>query len=64
MQKLDKPSEKVLRQHREREQRGLLPPVLLKYSKVTGFYVEAATDIPELTLLGEYLGQVRTDSQV
>ena len=42
---------------------GILPPVILKHDKSLGFYVEAAQDLPELTLLGEYLGQVRTDAQ-
>ena len=63
LQKLDKESERVLRQFREREAQGMLPPVILKTDPICGFYVEAASDLPELTLLAEYLGQVRTDTQ-
>ena len=33
------------------------------YDGMQGFYVKAATDLPELALLAEYLGQVRTDQQ-
>ena len=33
------------------------------YDDMQGFYVKAAADLPELTLLAEYLGQVRTDQQ-
>lgn len=36
------------------------PPVLIKSDDQTGFYVEAAQDIPALTLICEYIGQVRT----
>ena len=63
LQKLDKESERVLREFRKREQQGFLPPVILKTDPICGFYVEAASDLPELTLLAEYLGQVRTDKQ-
>lgn len=37
--------------------------MILKTDPICGFYVEAAADMPELTLLAEYLGQVRTDAQ-
>ena len=40
-----------------------VPPILIKTSEITGFYVEAAQDIPSLTLLCEYAGQVRTAFQ-
>ena len=33
----------------------------MKYDNCQGFYIKAAVDLPELTLLAEYLGQVRTD---
>ena len=42
LQKLDKTSEKILKEFREREKKGILPPVLLKQDKELGFYVEAA----------------------
>jgi len=48
---------------REREGRGVLPPVLIKHDSMQGFYVEAAQDLPDLTLLCEYLGEVRTSRQ-
>ena len=48
---------------RQRETDGILPPLIMKYDSMQGFYVEAAQDLPELTLLAEYLGQVRTDKQ-
>ena len=37
--------------------------MILKSDPICGFYVEAASDLPELTLLAEYLGQIRTDKQ-
>ena len=40
-----------------------VPPVIIKSDDVTGFYMEAAQDIPSLTLLCEYVGQVRTAFQ-
>ena len=63
MQKLDKESEEVLHKFRERESQGVLPPLLMCYDGMQGFYVKAATDLPEFALLAEYLGQVRTDQQ-
>ena len=56
LQKLDKESERVLKEFREREAQGVLPPVILKTDPICGFYVEAASNMPELTLLAEYLG--------
>ena len=50
-------------QLRERESKLQLPPVTLDYDPQAGFYVRAATDLPELTLLAEYLGQVRTEDE-
>ena len=35
----------------------------MKHDPRQGFYIIAAQDIPELSLLAEYLGQVRTDGQ-
>lgn len=29
-----------------------------------GFYVKAACDMPELTLIAEYFGEVRTEEQI
>jgi hypothetical protein len=60
---LDAENKRVLQQFRDRESQGHLPPVVLKYDCKQGFYVVAATNIGELTLLAEYLGQVRTDKQ-
>ena len=42
---------------------GHLPPLFLRHDAIQGFYVEAACDLPELTLIAEYLGQVRTCAQ-
>lgn len=61
LQKLDKVSEEILRQHRERELQGILPPLTMKYDAIQGFFIEAACNLPELTLVAEYFGQVRTD---
>ena len=63
LQKLDKESEAVLLQFRARETQGVLPPVIMHHDPIQGFYVAAARDLPELTLIAEYLGQVRTDMQ-
>jgi hypothetical protein len=41
----------------------MLPPLTLHYNPMAGFEVKAAQDLPELTLLCEYLGQVRYESQ-
>ena len=35
----------------------------MHHDPIQGFYVAAADDLPELTLIAEYLGQVRTDMQ-
>jgi hypothetical protein len=63
LQKLDAENKRVLELFRDRENQGLLPPVILQSDSRQGFFVIAATDLPELTLLAEYLGQVRTDKQ-
>ena len=63
MQKLDKTSQATLHTFRERERQGHLPPLTLKYDEQQGFYVEAACNMQELTLVAEYLGQVRTGAQ-
>ena len=34
LQKLDKVSEEILRQHRERESHGILPPLTMKYDAI------------------------------
>ena len=39
---------------------GILPPLLIKHDHDQGFYVEAAQDLADLSLLGEYIGEVRT----
>lgn len=53
-----------MKEFREKQsQHNLLPPVVLTADERQGFYVVAATDLPELTLLAEYLGEVRTDKQ-
>ena len=33
-----------------------IPPVILKYNQQWGYFVEAAIDIPALTLICEYTG--------
>jgi hypothetical protein len=48
---------------RDREKLGILPPVLIKYEDKQGFFVESAVDMPDLTLLCEYIGEVRTNRQ-
>ena len=42
----------------------MVPPVLIKHDKVCGFYDCAASDMPELTIIAEYFGQVRTEEQI
>ncbi len=34
---------------------------MIKYDAAQGFYVEAAVDLPDLTLICEYIGEVRTN---
>ena len=53
----------VIHQLRKREEIGILPPLLLKFDPIQGFYVEAAQDLADLTLLCEYAGEVRTFRQ-
>ena len=36
---------------------------MIEYDKLQGFYCTAATDIPDYTLLAEYIGEVKPDSQ-
>ena len=43
--------------------KNFIPPVIIKCDETTGFYMEAAQDIPSLTLICEYVGQVRTAYQ-
>jgi hypothetical protein len=40
-----------------------VPPVLINYSKAAGFSVTAALEIEPLTLICEYVGEVRTAEQ-
>lgn len=56
VQKLNKASQSVLHAFRGREKAGFLPPLILRHDERQGFYVEAACDMPELTLVAEYLG--------
>lgn len=60
VQKLDKEYNDKVYELRKREKAGILPPLKLKYDPNQGFYVEAAIDIQDLTLICEYLGEVRT----
>ena len=46
---------------RERENSGILPPLLIKHDVNQGFFVESAIDLPDLTLICEYIGEVRTN---
>lgn len=59
-----KENQEIVRQLRRREELGILPPVILKHHPQAGFYVEAAQDMKELTLLCEYAGEVRTCRQM
>lgn len=63
VQTLIRENNEVIYQLREREQAGNLPPVLLRYQENQGFFVEAAVDLPDLCLICEYLGEVRTGRQ-
>ena len=40
-----------------------VPPVLINYSSIAGFSVTAALEIEPLTLICEYVGEVRTAEQ-
>ncbi len=40
-----------------------MPPVIINFDEKQGFFVKAAVDIPELTLIAEYCGEVRTEIQ-
>ena len=62
--KLTKENEAQVLKLRERESLGELPPVLLDYDEKMGFNVVAAVDIPNLTILSEYCGEVRTSKQI
>ncbi|CDW89782.1 histone-lysine n-methyltransferase atxr6-like [Stylonychia lemnae] len=63
IQKMIKENQQVIYELRKREQLGILPPVLIKYDPAQGFYVEAAQDMSDLTLICEYAGEVRTFRQ-
>lgn len=58
LQKLTNDNLKVLNQFR---QLNRLPPVIIEHDSNQGFYVKAACDIPELTLIAEYCGEVKTE---
>eukprot|EP00347_Sterkiella_histriomuscorum_P019555 403341187 len=60
VQKLVKENIESVQQLRRREELGILPPLILKHDQNQGFYVEAAQDLQDLTLLCEYAGEVRT----
>ncbi len=38
-----------------------MPPLIIKFDAAQGFYVETAVDLPDLTLICEYIGEVRTN---
>jgi hypothetical protein len=61
LQHLSKENQRQLRKFREIR---TLPPVILKHSDKVGFDCVAACDLPELTLLCEYLGDVKTDREI
>ncbi|TNV79602.1 hypothetical protein FGO68_gene11366 [Halteria grandinella] len=63
VQILIKENNDAIYQLREREKAGILPPVLIRYEESQGFFVEAAIDLPDLCLICEYLGEVRTARQ-
>lgn len=60
IQTLTKENNDAIYALRERELKGILPPVILRHDPSQGFYVEAAVDLPDLSLICEYLGEVRT----
>lgn len=63
VQTLSKENNQAIYDLRHKETSGILPPLLLRHAPSQGFYVEAAADLPELTLICEYLGEVRTCRQ-
>jgi hypothetical protein len=63
IQTLTKDNNDAIYELREREKNGILPPVYIRYDPMQGFFVEAAIDLPDLSLICEYLGEVRTSRQ-
>jgi len=63
IQTLTKDNNDAIYELREREKNGILPPVYIRYDPMQGFFVEAAIDLPDLSLICEYLGEVRTTRQ-
>ena len=60
IQTLTKENELAVRNLRQREKNGILPPIMIKYDENQGFYAEAACDLPPLFVVCEYFGEVRT----
>ncbi len=58
---MERENNEVVYQLRQRERAGVLPGVLIKHESKQGFFVESAVDMPELALLCEYVGEVRTN---
>lgn len=64
LQKMEKEMVEVVEEHWRREKElATLPPVEIKSCPIRGYYVIAATAIPSLTLIAEYVGAVRTQRQ-
>lgn len=58
LQTITKENQKVLYNFRALNK---LPPVLINHTTNAGFEVRAAADLPELTILCEYIGEVKTE---
>lgn len=58
LQKMDKDTLKVFYEFKERSRQGNYVPVMIEPDKTQGFFVRANEDIPEMTLISEYVGDV------
>lgn len=55
---MDKQNLEIFKKFKERTRRCEYPPVLIEQDGKVGFIVKAFEDIPEKTLICEYVGEV------
>ena len=58
LQKMDKETLKIFQEFKDMSNKGNYVPVMIEPDKTQGFFVRAVDDIPEMTLISEYVGDV------
>lgn len=58
LQKMDKDTLKIFNEFKGMSRQGNYVPVMIEPDKTQGFFVKALEDIPEMTLISEYVGDV------